>query len=104
MLLVAVIMVTVLFVILMTTLNIVKLYLRLYLFDIKEFFYNRYWLFLLFLFDDLVYIFQTINAANHVGDVGLFVLGNRELQLALVLELLYSLRLGGLVVIVEVLD
>jgi hypothetical protein len=41
----------------------------------------------LFLFDDLVYIFQTINAANHMGDVGLLVLGYRQLELALVLQL-----------------
>ena len=58
----------------------------------------------LFLLDDLVYILQTINAADHVGDVGLLVLGDRELQLALVLELLYLMLFGCLVVVVEVLD
>ena len=40
-----------------------------------------------------------------MGDAGLLVLGDRELELALVLKLFYSrLFVGGLVVVVKVLD
>jgi hypothetical protein len=86
-----------------TALTVDKLDLRFYILVIKKFFDDWWFLFLLFLLDDLVYIFQTIYAANHVGDICLLVLGNGELELALVLKLFYSFFLGGLVVVVEVL-